>query len=61
MRAAPENWEKPLGSPEVHVVVTAIAPDTERLEARMEGARKTYRELPGITAIWRQDCHVRPD
>src|SRR5437879_2943875 len=23
--SAPENWEKPLGSPEVHVVVTAIA------------------------------------
>ena len=57
--SAPENWEKPLGSPEVHVVVTAVAPDTERLESAMEGARKTYRELRGVTAIWRQDCHVR--
>ena len=57
--SAPENWEKPLGSSEVHVVVTAVAPDTERLEAAMEGARKTYRELRGVTAIWRQDCHVR--
>ena len=57
--SAPENWEKPLGSSEVHVVVTAVAPDTERLEAAMEGARKTYRELQGVTAIWRQDCHVR--
>src|SRR5947207_3851571 len=41
--SAPENWEKPLGSPEVHVVVTAIAPDSERLESAMERPRKTYR------------------
>lgn len=59
--SSPEKWEKPLGSPEVHVVVTAIAPDTEHLETAMERARKTYRELRGVTAIWRQDCHVRPD
>ena len=59
--SGPENWEKPLGSPEIHVVLTAVAPDTERLEAAMERARKTYRQLPGITAIWLQDCHVRPD
>jgi Dyp-type peroxidase family len=58
--SSPENWEKPLGSPEVHVVITALSPDTEHLEAAMERARKAYRELPGLTAIWRQDCHVRP-
>ncbi len=59
--SGPEHWEKPLGSPEVHVVVTAVAPDTEHLESAMERARKTYQELKGVTAIWRQDCHVRPD
>ena len=58
--SSPEKWEKPLGSSEVHVVITAVAPDTERLESAMERARKTYRELQGVTAIWRQDCHVRP-
>lgn len=57
---SPEHWEKPLGSPDVHVVITALSPDTEHLESVMERARKSYRELPGITAIWRQDCHVRP-
>lgn len=31
--SSPENWEKPLGSADVHVVVTAIAPDAEHLEA----------------------------
>jgi Dyp-type peroxidase family len=59
--SSPEHWEWPLGSPEVHVVVTALAPDTERLESAMERARKAYQELRGVTAIWRQDCHVRPD
>jgi Dyp-type peroxidase family len=59
--SSPENWEKPLGSDDVHIVVTAIAPDAEHLEAALEGARKTYQELPGVTAIWRQDCHVLPD
>lgn len=59
--SGPERWEKPLGSPEVHVVVTAIAPDTEHLESAMERARETYQQLKGVTATWRQDCHVRPD
>jgi deferrochelatase/peroxidase EfeB len=56
-----EHWEKPLGSADVHVVVTAVSPDTQHLEAALERARKTYRELPGIAAIWRQDCHILPN
>jgi Dyp-type peroxidase family len=58
--SSPEHWEKPLGSPDVHVVLTVLSRDSEHLEAAMERARKTYRELSGITPIWRQDCHVRP-
>jgi Dyp-type peroxidase family len=59
--SSPENWEQPLGSPNVHVVITAISPDSEHLESALKRARKTYKELPGVTAIWRQDCHVLPD
>jgi len=58
--SSPVNWEQPLGSPGVHLVVTAVSKDTQHLESAMERARKAYRELSGITAIWRQDCHVRP-
>ena len=32
--SSPENWEKPLGSPDVHVVVTALSPDSEHLRIR---------------------------
>jgi Dyp-type peroxidase family len=57
---SPQNWEKPLGSPDVHLVITALSPNALQLEHAMERARQTYRELPGLTALWRQDCHVRP-
>ena len=58
--SSPEHWEWPLGTPDVHVVITAVAPDSERLEALLVGARKTYRDAKGVTAIWRQDCHALP-
>jgi Dyp-type peroxidase family len=58
---APERWEAPLGSPDVHLVLTAISPDTASLAAAFERARAAYRELSGVTAIWRQDCHNPPD
>jgi Dyp-type peroxidase family len=58
--SSPEHWEKPLGSMDVHVVIAAVAPNAERLEAAFESARKSYQELKGVAAIWRQDCHVLP-
>ena len=57
---APEHWEKPLGTADVHVVVTALAPDAERLQATLDRARGAYEKLSGVRAIWRQDCHVLP-
>jgi len=58
--SSPEHWERPLGSTDVHVVVTAVAPGVPQLEAAFERARKRYQDLKGIAAIWRQDCHVLP-
>lgn len=56
--SSPEHWERPLGTSDVHVVLTALSPDPEHLEAALERARKAFRDLPGIQAIWRQDCHA---
>ena len=56
--SAPANWEEPLGSSDLHVVLVAVSPDEQRLEAALERARETYRKIPGITAIWRQNCHA---
>lgn len=59
--SSPEKWEKPLGSADVHVVLTAISREKEHLESALDRAREAYRQLSGITAIWRQDCHASPD
>lgn len=58
--SSPEHWEQPLGGPDVHVVLTALAPDTALLEAAIDRARPAFRQLSGVTAIWRQECHALP-
>ena len=42
--SSPEHWEKPLGSADVHVVLTALAPDTERLESALARARQEWQK-----------------
>jgi len=59
--SSPANWEEPLGSTDVHVVIVAVSPDQERLEAALARARNTYRQMKGIEAIWRQNCHALPN
>ena len=56
--SSPEHWERPLGTPDVHVVITALAPDARRLEAALGRARTAYEQLPGVKEIWRQDCYA---
>ncbi|MFE7313084.1 Dyp-type peroxidase [Streptomyces sp. NPDC057555] len=58
--SAPAHWEAPLGTSDVHVVFVALAPDAPRLEAALERARPAYDQLPGVAAIWRQDCCALP-
>jgi Dyp-type peroxidase family len=58
--SAPANWEQPLGSSDLHVVLVAVSPDEQRLEAALDRARKAYRNMSGIEAIWRQNCHALP-
>ena len=58
--SAPANWEKPLGSSDVHVALALIAPDATRLEALLDEARASYADLAGVKVIWRQDAHVLP-
>ncbi|WNG27664.1 Dyp-type peroxidase [Cystobacter fuscus] len=58
--SSPEHWEKPLGTPDVHVVLVAVAPDARRLEMALARARNALEALDGVEAIWRQDCHALP-
>ena len=58
--SAPEHWEQPLGTADVHVAIAALSPDRERLEAVLDRARQAREALPGVKAIWRQDCYQLP-
>jgi Dyp-type peroxidase family len=59
--SAPEHWEPPFGTSQVHVVLTGVAPDEARLEAAVARAREAFADLPGVVPIWRQDCRAPPD
>jgi Dyp-type peroxidase family len=58
--SSPANWEKPLGTRDVHVALAALSPDATRLETALERARRAHQELPGVELIWRQDCYQLP-
>jgi Dyp-type peroxidase family len=58
--SAPENWEKPLGTDEVHVAIAVLSPDSDRLQVVVEKARRAQEELAGVTVVWRQDCYQLP-
>src|SRR3954454_12258560 len=57
--SGPEHWEKPLGSPDVHVALAAISPAAARLQAVVDRALLSQQELAGVEVIWRQDCSQR--
>jgi Dyp-type peroxidase family len=58
--SSPTNWEKPLGSPDVHAVLCGLARDEARLKPSVERARKGIENLPGVELIYRQESFVLP-
>jgi len=58
--SAPANWQPPLGTPEVHVALAAIAPDASRVSVLVGEIEKSRGDLPGVAEIWRQDCYALP-
>jgi Dyp-type peroxidase family len=59
--SAPEHWEPPLGSPDVHIALALLSPDAPRLEAVLARAQESLRDLPGVVPIWRQDVYALPN
>ena len=58
---APEHWEKPLGSKDVHLVVAALARDTALMQTVVILAQDAIRDLPGVVPVWQLDVHAPPD
>lgn len=59
--SAPEHWEAPFGTSDIHVILTGLAPDAAALEAAVGRAREAFADLAGVRPIWRQDCYAPPD
>ena len=57
---APEHWEHPLGTSDVHVALAAIARAPDRLDSLLEDAHAAVAGLPGVQVVWRQDCYALP-
>ncbi|MGB3438728.1 MAG: Dyp-type peroxidase [Actinophytocola sp.] len=58
--SSPANWEKPLGTSDVHVAMAILSPDATRLRGLVERARRAAEERSGIELIWQQDCFQLP-
>jgi Dyp-type peroxidase family len=58
--SSPSHWEPPFGTGDVHLVLTALSPDRGHLDTAIERARRTFEEVDGVRALWRQDCHAPP-
>ncbi len=59
--SAPEHWEAPFGSSEIHVIVVGVSPARATLEEAIERARRAFADLAGVVPVWRQDCYAPPD
>jgi Dyp-type peroxidase family len=59
--SAPEHWEAPFGTSAIHLVLVAVAPDEDRLEAAFARGRAAIADLDGVTPVWRQDCRAPAD
>jgi Dyp-type peroxidase family len=59
--SAPEHWEHPFGTPQVHLILVGVAPDEARLQAAITRGQQAFSDLPGIVPVWRQDCYAPPD
>jgi Dyp-type peroxidase family len=58
--SAPANWEPPFGTSDVHIAVSALAPDVERLEKAVGRAREAQQAMPGVQVIWGQEVQQLP-
>src|SRR5947199_10506245 len=52
--SSPEHWKKPLGTGEVHVAVSVLSADAERLEPVAERALRAKEQLPDVEEVWTQ-------
>ncbi|MFD3582675.1 Dyp-type peroxidase [Streptomyces sp. NPDC058683] len=58
--SAPAHWEKPFGTGDVHIALSALSSDTAQLDQELERARAAYEDTPGVHVIWQQEVKQLP-
>lgn len=58
--SAPEHWDSPLGSADVHVALSLCAGDDATMRTVMVAARETVADLAGISVVYRLDAPQLP-
>jgi len=57
---APENWQKPFGTREVHIGITAISDSEEKRSRALAIAREQYEGFAGVSVLTKQDFGFQP-
>lgn len=58
--SAPSNWEKPFGTPEVHVALSFFSGDRATLQPLLELVQSGQDDLAGVSIIYRVDIAMLP-
>jgi Dyp-type peroxidase family len=58
---APEHWEQPFATGEIHVVIAGLAPSSAVLEPRRVLAERALRDLAGIVTVWHEEVSSEAD
>ena len=58
--SAPTNWEKPFGTPEVHVALSFFSGSRAALQPLLELARSSHDDLAGVSIVYRVDVAMLP-
>ena len=58
--SAPANWEKPFGTPDVHVLLSTVCGGEGDLEPRIDVIRSSQDDLPGVSIIWQLQVGMLP-
>ena len=56
----PKYWEKPFGTPEIHIALALLAPDQPRLHAVLQRVHQVLQTMPGVTLLYQQECASLP-
>jgi Dyp-type peroxidase family len=58
---APTHWERPFGTPDVHVALAIYAKDDENLEQSLQIARNAHDDLPHTSVVYRMQFGELPE